>query len=206
MTYDPNFPQSNSLISQSPSGFQSNWEAIDSNTSGFSVDHVSLKDSTNGGRHKVVHLKMEAADPETVSDEGALYSKDVGASDKPDIELFFRREKGGLITQLTGLGSSLSDDGFYRFPGGLLVKWGKFTAGSGHMVRDWPTGPDIPVFSDIFQVFLQPTDTLLGGSPGSPSGYVYVNNFTTTQLGAYSTFLPRANSSEGNFSYLAIGS
>jgi len=198
MTYDPNFPQASTLISQAPTGFQSNWQAIDSNTSGFSVDHVSLADTTNGGRHKAVHLKKQASDPATLADEGAIYSKDVGS---PDIELFYRRENSGLITQLTGLASSLSANGFYRLPGGLLIKWGKFSAAGGNQVFNWPTGPSIPVFSAVFQVFLQPTD-----SPGSPDWYVYINNFTTTQISIDSTFRTKKAAHPGNFSYLAIGS
>ena len=197
MTYDPNFPQPSTLISQAPTGFQANWQAINSNTSGFSVDHVSLTDTTNGGRHQAVHLKKQTVDPTTLSDEGAIYSKDIGS---PDVELFYRRENNGLITQLTGLASSLATNGYYRFPGGLLFKWGKFSAAGGNQIFSWPSGPDIPVFSAIFQVFLQPTD-----AAGSPDWFVYVNNFNTTQLSVDSTFRTKNAAHAGNFSYLAIG-
>lgn len=125
MAYNRNIPQSTDLISNSQSDLLSNFQAIDSGTTGtgigFSRNHVTLTDATNGGLHHEVDFYQNVSDPTISGFVSSLYPKLVGS----DSQLFFRN--GAEIIQLTGT-STVGSSGSVTLQGGVVLKWATTTA------------------------------------------------------------------------------
>ena len=82
MVYNRNIPGPNDILSNSQSQLQANFQQIDSGTTGsgtgFSRNHVTLTDGTNGGLHNRVDFYQPVADPPISGFTGSLYVKTVG--------------------------------------------------------------------------------------------------------------------------------
>ena len=161
MPYNKRIPQPKDKKSDSQLDIKDNFTSINDS---FSVDHVEFND-TNQGKHNKVILRVLENDPETVSDESCVFCK---KNDEGLASLYFRDEGNADVVSLFSGGSSedsvndsvgLGPDGWSALPGGLLLKWGKwagvsFTNATSTVVKSFPTGADIPVFTDIYSVKL----------------------------------------------------
>lgn len=122
MAYDPNIPTAGQLISVSQSLIQGNFAAIDSAVSGFAVDHVTLTDGANGGKHKKMTMVQQVAAPNTAVAEMALYTKDLDGSP----ELYARLPNNGTEVLMTrGAPTASSGEGIAY--GGLQIRAGQST-------------------------------------------------------------------------------
>lgn len=99
MSYTPGIPNATDLISQSQSQIKTNFQKIDSATNGFAVDHVTLTDNTDGGKHKKSTYIQQGSDPTPSAGEASVYTKAVGSR----TELFYRGESSGPITELSSV-------------------------------------------------------------------------------------------------------
>lgn len=197
MAYIRNIPLSTDLIANSQPQLNGNFLAIDSGTTGtgigFSRNHVTITDATNGGLHNRVDYFVSVSDPTLSGFISSLYPKAVNAIS----ELFYKN--GTRTTQLTGP-ISLATSGYSFLPGGLLIKWGSFSGSSGNNTFTFPTGGGQPAFSSIFQVFLQPS-----GAGGSPNYFAYINSIGTTSFSYDSVARTSNTGATGTYSYYAIG-
>lgn len=127
MVYDPNIPTANQLISASQSAIQGNFAAIDSSSTGFAVDHVTLTDGTNGGKHKKMTMVQQGSAPSTGASEVDLYTKALGGQP----ELYLRQQSNGTEVLMTrGTPTSSSGEGVAF--GGLQIRCGSGSSnGSG---------------------------------------------------------------------------
>lgn len=202
MAYIRNIPAATDLISNSQPQIQGNFNIIDSGTTGtgtgFSRNHITLTDATNGGLHNRVDYYQAVADPAISGFVGSLYVKSVaqgGLSAAP------------LLVYNTGtpyvIGGALSatQNGFCYLPGGILLKWGVFTSSAGIANFTYPVGASIPVFSNVFNVQLTPT-----GASGSPDYFAYINGTPGTTSFSYDSTKRTSNSATvGTYFYLIIG-
>jgi|GEM_PF-6423303 len=104
----------------------------------WDTNHYALGDGVaNDGKHKIIQLPEQGADPGTAVNEGTVYTKEGATSSVT--ELFFQRENGGSAIPMTEAGKAAI--GWTYLPSGLLVKWGSnsFT-GAQDLVVNW--GPD----------------------------------------------------------------
>ena len=97
----------------------------------FSVDHVSLTESSNVGNHTVIHLLEQTNSPQTGLTEISVYSKDVeGQTD----QTFIRYPGNGEEFQYTNyqiysIEPTDTQISYFTFlPGGILVYFGQLTA------------------------------------------------------------------------------
>lgn len=97
MTFNPNIPQPNDLISQSQAQIQTNFSQ--SNIA-FAVDHTAFDVLSNQGKHKHSTYLEQGSDATTLVNEVAVYCKDTGT--QPD--LFYRPQSNGTAQRLTGGG------------------------------------------------------------------------------------------------------
>ncbi|MGD8305142.1 MAG: hypothetical protein PVF17_00680 [Ignavibacteria bacterium] len=74
MTYKPDVPQPYDKLQDNQPEFLTNFSKI--NTI-FSVNHFSLTDNTDGGKHKFVTFLYQESDPNVLEDEIGLYTKKV---------------------------------------------------------------------------------------------------------------------------------
>lgn len=101
MTYDPNIPQANDLISDSQSEILSNFSTADN---AMNQNHIPFSDNSsdangpNRGKHKFLQMPVQAGPgPVTSATEGGVQTQLVGARN----ELFYRYGANGPQTQLT---------------------------------------------------------------------------------------------------------
>lgn len=125
MTFNPNIPGPNDIISQSQAQIQTNFSQADSI---FDVNHVTFDDSSAADRGK--HRRstyIEVTDPVTAANEIAVYAKDVSGSTR----MFLRQENNGTVIQTSGNNPIISSNGETYLPGfagqPLGCKWGQFT-------------------------------------------------------------------------------
>lgn len=123
MAYIPNTPLGTQVPAQMYTQFSDNFTELNTQF-GSSGDHVEFTAATNNGKHKKSTYFAQAADPTTVANEAALYTKTLGVLS----ELFLRRDSNGTIIQMTSrnpvIGAGFTSFGQSFLPGGLEVKWG----------------------------------------------------------------------------------
>ena len=139
MVYLNNIPNAGDIISNSQPQIKANFAAIDTNTTGtgygFSRNHVTMNDTTNGGLHHRVDYYAAVASP-ALSGVSSLYPKTVTAIG----ELFYKNAtKDSQITS----SSLVNTNGEGFLPGGLQIRCGSAaSAGAGVVVpfsTDFPT-------------------------------------------------------------------
>ncbi len=118
-TYSNNIPQPDDDPTDSQNLILDNFKAI---FNAQNRNHVDFNDINNSGRHEVVELKEQTADPTTITGFGDLFVRD----DSGTQNLYFLDDASNL-SQLTN-NFKEDDIGFIIFPGGLQFKWGKATA------------------------------------------------------------------------------
>lgn len=128
MSFDPNIPGPNDLLSDSQSDIQTNFS--ESNNI-MGVNHVNFNNSLpalsvalDRGKHHVTTLIERVVgwgfDPATLPNEIALYCKDLAGVST----LFMRKENNGAVIQLSGPAASDPTGNQTFLPGGLIMKWG----------------------------------------------------------------------------------
>ena len=160
MTYNPNIPQANDIISGSQLDLLTNFGQIDDGVStGIANDHVSLTDgtATNRGRHANIRFVEQAGDPATPVDQVGLYAKDTGGVPR----LYIREENNGTAYQLNGVIPVVANPGTTWLPGGLILNYGNVAlAGSAQTNYNFATAFPTTLFSLTFSV-----QANIGGSP-----------------------------------------
>lgn len=187
MTFNPNIPQPNDLISDSQAQLQTNFSQSNSI---FNFDHVTFDDATsiNRGKHRHSTYIEQAVDPTTLANEMAVYSKDVAGLSR----LFYRNESNGSVIPLTGFDPIVAFNGRIFLPGGIIMIWGQFPAvGGAGGIFPFP----FPFPTNAFRAFLQ---------AGSIGFTLSVSNLTPTDITIGKSNIPPAT---GNVAvnYLVIG-
>jgi hypothetical protein len=199
MVYNANIPQSTDRPSSSQSQLLGNFEAL---ATFLNNNHVNISNPVGDpeeGKHKFLQMPEQSSAPTTAANEGALYTKE--SSLTSSAELFYRRESSGAEIEFTS--ALAAQNGWTRLPSGILLKWG-FTSKSGQQNVIFPTGANIPVFSNIFNVIVSVTDP---SGPGAANTFVYVKtgSLTPTQFTVTCTLRSSTGSATASFHYLAIG-
>lgn len=169
MAYDNNIPQPTDVISNSQGDLLANFMAIDSGTTGtgigFSRNHVTMTDATNGGLHSRVDFYVALASPTITGFISSLYPKTV-----TNVEAFYKN--GSADIQLSNsLLTASSGQGM--LPGGLQIRcgFGSVTSGSTQLVT-WTATP-FPV---------APLAALACGIGNDNIFSVVLGSLTTTQV------------------------
>lgn len=128
MTYNNSIPLGTDLISASQSQIKANFTAIDSGTTGtgigFSRNHVTMTDGTNGGLHNRVDFYQAIAAPTISGFVSSLYPK------ATNNDLFYKNGTAeyqltsALVSGTTGGASPATTDYTMTLPFGLILKFG----------------------------------------------------------------------------------
>jgi hypothetical protein len=131
MSYNPNIPLVNDQILQSFRQIRSNFQAINA---AFSSNHPSLTiSSDNLGRHNVLVLRPQSADPTTSSSQVAIYNKLVSTIP----QLFFRPSSNATPIQMSyqSVSTDPSAGQQYTFlPGPFILYGGKLSGVSNNQL------------------------------------------------------------------------
>lgn len=128
MTFDPNVPEfpSDTLNVTQPELFD-NFAAI---FNAFLVNHIPLNEA-NQGNHTIIQLIEQLNDPQTNSNDLAVYTKDApGQTD----QIFMKFQKNGQVFQFTNyqiysIFAGPTQSSYFTFlPGRIIVYFGSFTS------------------------------------------------------------------------------
>ena len=179
MAYNRNIPAATDLISNSQSAIQGNFQAIDSGQTGnpgaigFSRNHVTMTDATNGGLHHRVDYYQNVAAPTIGAFVSSLYPREFPAASSIS-QLFFKN--GVSEYQLTNLGrvtTTPSASGYgLTTPWGIVINWGQIAVGAGGPTSGtsltfqvpFPTSVDSIIATGINSNGSQGNVTVTGGS------------------------------------------
>ena len=190
MTYNPNIPQADDLISESQGQILDNFTQLNDV---FGKDHVKYDDATvaDRGKHNQSTYKQLSADPGTLTDENAIYSKDDGSG---NTRIFLQQEgPGSTVLQLSGRDPIVAVEGLTFLPGGILMQWGK-------VVNPGTSGTVTFPFTFPVEVFSITMSMIRTSSSSNQS--VYVND--SFAIGPAS-FRYTSTSSNTDFFWMAIG-
>lgn len=190
MAYTPNCPLGPQKINASQPIINANFQQLNTQ---FSVNHVALTAGSQNGKHTFVSMREQGADPATAANEGAIYTKLVGADD----ELFYRYQSNGAVVQLTsGGGVSPTNPGYCPLPGGLVFQWGNnFRNATGTFVITFPYTFTTSVFVCTGSWFTN--GVINSNGAGGVSGPPGLASFTVDG--------PASNNLPGYFHWIAIG-
>lgn len=196
MAYNPAIPQANDRIRDSQPQILENFTVINR---AWEINHVSFDDADEG-KHAWVTFPIQAADPATLVNEVAVYSKNSALSGNP--ELFLRRENNGTFYEFTT--ALQAAEGWTRLASGILLKWGTIVGGTfnGLSAYNYPVDPTIPVFATAYTVLASTYYT----TTTDQNAVVRLVDFNTTRFRVYASQRTAvADSNLPGCTYLAIG-
>lgn len=127
MAYQQDIPQPSEIPSQSQADLLGNFQAINSSTEGFGLDHVQFDAVSDKGKHQKSTYIEQGSDPTTAANEMCVYAKEVTyAGPTTNTELFLAKESAGTVIQMsqTIVDPLIASNGSTFLPGGVLIKWG----------------------------------------------------------------------------------
>lgn len=153
--FDPSKPEINESPDQFPTQCQGNWNRLQTM---IEENHFfnAAADSTTDGKHKFVSMREQSADPTTLTNEMAYYTKEIATV----TELMLKREGDGTIMQMSKGIPIMGDAGQTFLPGldgtgAILVKWGRQTSPGTAGSITFPVGGNNIAFSAApYGVFL----------------------------------------------------
>ena len=118
MTFNPNIPQPNDLISASQAQIQTNFSQADT---AFGIDHTPFSTLANQGQHKQLTLIAPIANPNQAGNISSVYTKTSGTG----VELFYQHGTANNgVSQLTGGGITAA--AYCSFNGAGVLTAGSF--------------------------------------------------------------------------------
>jgi hypothetical protein len=116
MAYTPSIPQSTDIPATSQGQILANFQGIKTLVD---VNHITF-DAVGQGKHNLVTMPVQGADPVTIAGEMALYTKSVGGVPN----LFLAPQNAGTVINMLPQFVGTQAAGFVTFPGGFKMAWG----------------------------------------------------------------------------------
>jgi hypothetical protein len=180
MTFNPNIPQPNDLISASQAQIQTNFSQADT---AFGIDHTPFSTLANQGQHKKVTFSGNNVPAVFPVNPPVLFTDTITGANRG--LFFYSGSAAQSSTQYV-----LSGNGSVLLMGGIIMKWGTFTTNATSMVV--PFASAFP--NNKFSVVVSATS---GNANDVISVQVDGNLNQFTALRAITTNLP--------YYYIAIG-
>jgi hypothetical protein len=187
MAYIRSIPQPGDLISVSQGQILGNFQAIDSGTTqngfGFSRNHVTMTDATNGGLHNRIDFYQNISAPTPSGYVGALYPANISSASE------LQYTNAGGSTQITSgslpiwkggststgiITATNSGNGALNLPNGIQFRWGSATVNT----SGTPVTYSSAFSNSTYSVQLTPQSTVERGAA--------VNSLSSTGFTAYS--------------------
>lgn len=196
MSFSPNIPNLTDFLAISQKQLLANFQAIND---AFLQNHVSLTNDVNFGKHDQLTLRPQAADPNTVGGQSAIYNKLVGGQP----QLFFRPNDNQTPIQLTNSNLNTAQTGATEDKQSSFLA-GPFTIYMGY-IRNCPNGQVVTLLPSSTLIYVGLTTIVESGIVGSGLSFASAtsvggNQFTVTYGPPLTTFTPNPT-----IYYLAIG-
>lgn len=145
MSYNNTIPQPTNLMSNSQAQIFGNFAAIDSGTTGtgagFSRNHVTMTDGTNGGLHHRVDYYQAVASPAISGFAASLYPKTV-----TNVEACFKNTVADIQITNSTL-TTASGEGM--MPGGVQVRCGLASSNGSGVTTNFTTAFPVACLSVV---------------------------------------------------------
>lgn len=199
MSYNSAIPTPSQRLKDSQPEFLENFKCI---SALLGVDHVispwESPASGNQGKHNQVTLPEQGSDPTTLTNEMAIYTKEVSGS----TNLFLANENAGNIYNISAK-SWASSQGSTILPSGLVLKWGQGTTNASGL----QTVTFTSAFSSIYSI--QVTIATASGSNSSAEAndrYARVYAYSATQFSVVTYVMNVSRKRAANdYTWFAIG-
>lgn len=208
MAYNNNIPQPTQTLSRSQGDLLGNFQEIDN---WVQTDHVGLNGTVDQGKHKTARFVDQTALPGFGPTDTAFFNaqpNNLGGLAINKQEMHIHAENNSGFYSIPFTASILSEntpannaEGWTYLPSGIIMKWGVFNmAAAGSDTHNYPTGNDIPVFSNVYslQVTFQ--------TPAATNRTAHIRASGTTTFTIYAFDTTNGNAVQGAIQYLAIGS
>lgn len=187
MTFTPNVPQATQTISGTQQAINNNFLCLENAVNGFTKDHVTMTDSTDGAAHKKLTFTGSVSPvPSAVGTYSYLYPNAV-----TNQELFFANAQDVVQMTDTSLDST-SGEGFIA--GGVQVR-----AAIGDFASSALTSPTIP-FSTAF-----PTACVAITVTGINSSTTQQTTYAVSSISTSGFVVTRTQPFGDTFYYVAMG-
>lgn len=209
-------PNAGQKLGQTRAAIRQNFSDINT---GFAVNHNALNSGAGSGKHKNVTFPVQAAAPVPTGTDVDVYLASsplrVGAT-VPGVvnvgQLFFRRDAANTLTPNPVPFTAWRYDGaegWCYLPSGILLKWGYQSANgtnNGNPVTIlFPANPDIPVFTQIFNIQITTRGENPADPPTPPNLYAHLIDYTVAQFRIWASQRTTTTAELVNFDYFAIG-
>jgi len=195
LTYTENLPNPPNLPSQDVGNMNTNTTSVNRifvSATNPTLDNVGFNNA-DGGFHRQVSMKNQAADPGLQAQHGVLFAVANGGISWP----FLQNALG--VFQLAGSASAnnpdMAQEGYSFLPGGILIQWGRELTGGGIGTVTYATN-NVAFPTTCFVVLVTPITT--GGSGLNPIGTFGLLNTSFSWSWAASVI-------NVGFSWVAIG-
>jgi hypothetical protein len=178
----------------------------------FSVDHVEYNaGSGNQGMHAKITFPVQSAAPVYAATNNGFFSLvPVAGALTTKQEVYIHKQNAIAAADIPMTASVLSttaapttaSTGWSYLPSGMIMKWGtKNMSLSGAETLAFPTGSDIPVFTECVNVIAVPFDT----TAGDINFAVRVTGMSNTGFSVYGSQRTTTTAALGRMIYIALG-
>jgi len=193
MAYTTGIPLSTNIPAQSRVQIHDNFDALDTF---LTINHVSLN-AANQGKHKLVTLPEQAADPINADNEMSIYTKVVDTKS----QMFLRNEgAAGDIVNFTS--ATKTNNGTTTLPSGLILKWGNSTT---VLPNGIVTIAFVPVFPTALLTINANFAKVGGGHTAADDFMVRIYNYTKDEFSVVGFRITDNARGAIPFSWFAIG-
>jgi hypothetical protein len=171
VTFTPNTPQATQTIASTQPLINNNFLCLDNSVNGFTVDHQTMTDDVNGGKHKQISFNANNIPAAVPSDPFSIIFTKNNAAGHP--YPFFLNSQAGLVSNALPFFPDMLTTGTNR-----SIQFGSIIVNFGSAVSPGPV-----VFQRTFTNLLALTIGVTGGGPEfawittqSSSGFTIANS------------------------------
>lgn len=209
MAYNKNIPQPTDKLRTSQPQLLENFHELDAWTQ---QDHVGLTGTSDQGKHQTARFIDQTSAPTINDPETGFFNaqpNNIGSLAISKQQMYVRAEQNNSYKNIPFTASILSTNqapgkgahGWTYLPSGILMKWGTYDmTQAGTETIDYPTGSDIPAFSEVFSV----QATLANPTVAKPWSTMIVS-FSPQSFSVFTFNTTNGTDRQAQIHYIAIG-
>jgi hypothetical protein len=204
MAFLPLIPQPTDQLSVSQANILNNFTILGAIAGNSNVGSTTLN---NTAGFNFLNLALQGGTLPSFNGNDGLWAGTYAVTGKN--ELWAQYQQGATQYQYPISASTLSNnptpgtgvDSWSYLPSGMIIKQGSGTTTAGAYTYNFPTGANIPVFTQVLDVIVGTYDL----TNADTNTFVRLYNFNPTQLFLYGSARTTTTPKIAGFSYIAIG-
>ena len=201
MAFLPSIPQPTDILANSQGDILNNFTILGAIAGNVNPGSTTIN---NTAGFNFLNLASQGGTVPFFNGNNGLWSGTYATTTKQEIWLNYQNGNQYPITASTlsnNAAPGTGVDSWCYLPGGMIMKQGSGTTTAGAYTYSFPTGPNIPVFTQVMDVVVGTYDL----SPTDTDTFVRLRNFNPTQLLLWGSARTTVTPKISGFSYIAIG-